>query len=95
MCHQENILQRLNIDKTNLEYNIHSLSHLKDKHMKDIKDLNMQINLLNKNTNDLDNILRNKNYQNMQIMGEFNNEKNINTDLVNLLKNKECTLTQI
>ena len=95
MCHQENILQRLNIDKTNLENTIHSLTHLKDKHMKDIQDLNIQINLLNKNTNDLDNTLRNKNCQNLQIINEFNNEKNINTDLVNVLKNKECALAQI
>ena len=95
MCNQENILQRLNIDKTNLQNTIHNLTHLKDKHMKDIQDLNVQINLLNKSTNDLDSTLRNKNCQNMQIISEFNNEKNINCDLINLLKNKECALAQI
>ena len=95
LCHQENILQRLNTDKLNLEGTILNLSQLRDQHMKDIQNLNLQINILNKNTNDLDNTLRNKNCENLQIVSEFNNEKNLNNDLVNVLKNKECALMQI
>ena len=90
MCHQENVLQRLSIDKSNLENTINNLNN-----MKDIQNLNHQISLLNKNSNDLDNSLRDKNCQNIQIVNEFNNEKNINEDLVNVLKNKECALKQI
>ena len=56
--------------------------------MKDIQDLNIQINLLNKNSNELDATLRNKNCQNLQIINEFNSEKNLNNDLLNVLKNK-------
>ena len=95
LCHQENILQRLNNDKLNLEGTILNLSQLRDQHMKDIQNLNVQINILNKNSNDLDNTLRNKNCENLQIVSEFNNEKNLNNDLVNVLKNKECALMQI
>ena len=95
MCHQENILQRLNQDKLNLENTVHCLNQLRDKHMKDIQNLNIQINLLNKNSNDLDATLRTKNCQNLQIIGQFNNEKNLNNDLANELKNKECALMQI
>ena len=95
LCHQENILQRLNTDKLNLEGTILNLSQLRDQHMKDIQNLNVQINILNKNSNDLDNTLRNKNCENLQIVSEFNNEKNLNNDLVNVLKNKECALMQI
>ena len=95
MCHQENILQRLNNDKINLEGTILNLSQLRDQHMKDIQNLNIQINLLNKNSNELDNTLRNKNCENIQIINEFNNAKNINNDLCNVLKTKECALMQI
>ena len=95
MCHQENILQRLNQDKISLQNTVQCLNQLRDKHMKDIQDLNVQISLLSKNSNDLDNTLRSKNCQNLQILGEFNNEKNINNCLVNELKNKECALMQI
>ena len=95
MCHQENILQRLNQDKLNLQNTVCTLSQLRDKHMKDIQDLNIQINLLNKNSNELDATLRNKNCQNLQIIGQFNNEKNLNNDLSIELKNKECALMQI
>lgn len=95
MCHQEDILQRLNQEKINLQNTVLSLNQLRDKHMNDIKNLNVQINLLNKNSDDLDNTLRSKNCQNMQIINEFNDAKNVNTSLVNELKNKECALMQI
>ena len=95
MCHQEDILQRLNHDKINLQNTIICLNQLRDKHMKDIQNLNIQINLLDQNSNDLDNTLRNKNCQNLQIINEFNNEKNLNNGLVNELKNKECALMKI
>ena len=95
MCHQENILQRLNSDKICLQNTVHNLNQLRDKHMKDIQDLNIQINLLNKNSNDLDCTLRDKKCQNLQIINEFNSEKNLNNDLLNVLKNKECALAQI
>ena len=95
MCHQEDILQRLNQEKINLQNTVLSLNQLRDKHMNDIKNLNVQINLLNKNSDDLDNTLRSKNCQNMQIINEFNDAKNLNTGLVNELKNKECALMQI
>jgi len=95
MCHQEDILHRLNQDKISLQNTVLSLNQLRDKHLKDIQNLNTQINLLNQNSNDLDNTLRNKNCQNMQIINEFNNEKNLNNNLVCELKNKECALMQI
>jgi chromosome segregation ATPase len=63
--------------------------------MKDIQNLNTQICLLNKNSDDLDNSLRNKNCQNIKIINEFNDAKSLNNDLANELKNKECALMQI
>jgi chromosome segregation ATPase len=63
--------------------------------MKDIQNLNTQINLLNKNSDDLDNSLRNKNYQNIKIINEFNDAKNLNNGLAKELKDKECALMQI
>ena len=95
VCHQENILQRLNQDKICLQNTVQSLNQLRDKHMKEIQDLNVQINLLNKDSDVLDNTLRDKNCQNLQIINQFNNEKNINNDLVNILNSKECALAQI
>ena len=80
MCHQENILQRLNQDKISLENTVQNLNQLRDRHIKEIQDLNVQITLLNKN---------------LKIINQFNNEKNINNDLMNILNNKECTLAQI
>ena len=76
MCHQENILQRLNNDKLNLEGTICNLTQLREQHIKDIQNLNLQINLLNKNSNDLENTLRSKTCENLQIVNEFKNEKN-------------------
>ena len=95
MCHQENILQRLNNDKLNLEGTICNLTQLREQHIKDIQNLNLQINLLNKNSNDLENTLRSKTCENLQIVNEFKNEKNLNNDLITVLKNKECSLMQI
>ena len=95
LCHQENILQRLNQDKISLQNTVQNLNQLREKHMKEIQDLNIQINLLNKDSDALDNTLRDKNCQNLQIINQFNNEKNINTDLVNILNSKECALAQI
>jgi len=95
VCHQENILQRLNQDKLNLENTVQSLNQLRDKHMADIQNLNTQISLLNKDSNALDNTLKTKNCHNMKIISEFNCEKNINNDLINELKSKECALRQI
>ena len=95
VCHQENILQRLNQDKISLQNTVQSLNQLRDKHMKEIQDLNVQINLLNKDSDVLDNTLKDKNCQNLQIINQFNNEKNINNDLVNILNSKECALAQI
>ncbi len=95
MCHQEDILQRLNVEKINLQNTVMSLNQLKERHLNDIQNLNVQINLLNKNSDDLDTTLRSKNCQNMQIINEFNDAKNLNAGLVNELKNKECALMQI
>ena len=94
MCQQENVLCKLNQDKSNLENTIFSLKQLKDKHMKDIKNLNTQINILNKNSNDLDNSLRNTNCENMQVINDFNKAKNLNNDLIDVLKGKENSLLQ-
>ncbi len=95
MCHQENILQRLNQDKISLQNTVSCLNQLRDKHMKDIQDLNIQINLLNKDTNVMDTTLKNKNCQNLQIINEFNSEKCINNGLVTELNNKECALMKL
>ena len=95
LCLQENVLQRLNQEKANLQNTVLNLNQLKEKHMKDIQNLNTQICLLNKNSDDLDNSLRNKNCQNIKIINEFNDAKNLNNGLANELKNKECALMQI
>ena len=94
MCRQENALCKLKQDKSNLENTIFNLNQLKDKHMKDIKSLNSQICLLSKNSNDLDNNLRSKNCENIQVVNEFNKAKSLNDDLISVLKNKESYLLQ-
>ena len=92
ICNQEDILQKLNQEKNDLENTIFSLNHLKNKHENDIQNLKNQIALKNKESNELENSLRNKNTQNSQIINEFKNEKNINDDLINALKSKESNL---
>ena len=94
MCHQENIISRLNVDKINLQNTINNLNQVRDKHIKDIQNLSTEINILNKSSNDLDSTLRNKHCQNLQIINEFNSMKCVNTKLFNDLKEKECCLAK-
>ena len=94
MCHQENIISRLNLDKINLQNTINNLNQVRDKHIKDIQNLSTEINILNKSSNELDSTLRNKHCQNLQIINEFNSMKCVNTKLFNDLKEKECCLAK-
>ena len=59
MCHQENIISRLNVDKINLQNTINNLNQVRDKHIKDIQNLSTEINMLNKSSTELDSTLRN------------------------------------
>ena len=59
---------------------IFSLNHLLEKQNNDIQNLKNQIAFTKKESGDLDNALRNKNSQNMQVINEFKNEKNINNN---------------
>ena len=94
ICHQENILSRLNNDKLTLSNNITNLNQLRDKHTKDIQNLNCEINSLNKDSNELDISLRNRQSQNEQLINECNTIKCMNTRLFNDLKEKECSLAK-
>ena len=94
MCHQDTILSRLNADKLNLQNTINNLNQVKEKHLKEIQNLNTEITILNKSSNDNDFSLRNKQNQNMQILNEFNSVKCVNTKLFNDLKEKECCLAK-
>ena len=94
ICHQENILSRLNNDKLTLSNNITNLNQLRDKHTKDIQNLNCEINSLNKDSNELDISLRNRQSQNEQLINECNTIKCMNTKLFNDLKEKECSLAK-
>ena len=94
ICHQENILSRLNNDKLTLSNNITNLNQLRDKHTKDIQNLNCEINSLNKDSNELDISLRNRQSQNEQLINEYNTIKCMNTKLFNDLKEKECSLAK-
>ena len=92
MCHQEDIISRLNSDKINLQKTISNLNQLREKNLKDIQNLNTDINILNKNSSDKDVSLRLKHSQNLQLVNEFNSIKCVNTKLFNDLKEKECCL---
>ena len=94
ICHQENILSRLNNDKLNLSNDINNLNQQRDKHIKDIQNLNCEINSLNKDSNDLDISLRSRQSQNEQVLNECNTIKCMNTKLFNDLKEKECCLAK-
>ena len=92
ICHQEEIISRLNADKINLQATITSLSQIREKNLKDIQNLNTEISILNKNSSEKDCSLRLKHSQNVQIVNEFNSIKCLNTKLFNELKDKECCL---
>ena len=82
ICDQEEMIQGLDLDKKNLENAIYSLDNVIHKQENDIQTLRNQLNLLNKESGDLNSELDQQNLTNNKIISDFNEEKNINDSLL-------------
>ena len=92
MNKQDILVKKINHDKEQLKSQIISLSQIKEKQEKDIQNLTVQIEQINLDNNSQANFLSNKNGENNILISSLNDEKSINQDLVNELRNKETNL---
>ena len=95
ICDQEEMIQGLDLDKKNLENAIYSLDNVIHKQENDIQTLKNQLNLLNKESGDLNSEIDQQNLTNNKIISDFNEEKNINDSLLSQLKQKEYNINQL
>ena len=92
MNNQNLLVKKINHDKEQLKSQIISLSQIKEKQEKDIQNLTVQIEQINIDNNSQANFLSSKNGENNILVCSLNDEKSINQDLVNQLRNKETNL---
>ena len=68
ICQQEDMLRRLTCEKEEIERKIYNLSQIKENQEKKILELKSQVNALSSQNDDKDNLLRNRNAENMNLL---------------------------
>ena len=81
LINQKGYLNSLNYDKNDIEKKLYSLNQIKEQGINDLRNLNDQINSLNMKTNNQRNMLMDKNSENMSILKQIKNERDINNSL--------------
>ena len=92
VCEQENILSKLNEDKSNIERQIMQLNQTRQMHNNNIQNLNDQIENLSQQVNDQNKLLNEKNLQNQEILKNLEAQRFDNNNLLGKLKSREDAL---
>ena len=93
ICEQENVINKLNSCKDDLEQKIFNLNQVREKQEKQILDLTNQINNLNNANDGQGNLINARLEQNTNLLNEINDEKNMNKNLILELRNTENNIS--
>ena len=86
---QEEILRRLTYEKEELEKKVYNLNQMKEKQEKDILNFSEEINKISYKNDDQNNMIKDRNGQNLDMYNQINEEKIINKNLLFELRDKE------
>lgn len=94
ICRQEEILRRLTYEKEELEKKVYNLNQMKEKQEKDILNFSEEINKISYKNDDQNNMIKDRNGQNLDMYNQINEEKIINKNLLFELRDKENHVSQ-
>ena len=91
---QEKLISKLSYEKDEIEKNIYILSEQREKQEINIINFSQEINKINSENNNKDNMIQNKQGENMDIFKQINEEKNVNKSLIEEIKIKEKNISE-